>query len=127
MRRSIGALMVVCAVVLGATACGGSESSDGATTTAPNSGAASAGSSSGSGSSGSGTVDAYCAKVAELAKVVEEKGVNAREDVKRLSEELKTLSTEAAKSLPGNAAAAKQFGECSLDASKRIAEAYKPG
>ncbi|MFM7064608.1 MAG: hypothetical protein ACKO04_14130 [Actinomycetes bacterium] len=127
MRRSIGALVVVCAVVLGASACGGGESSDGATTTAPNSGADSSGSASGGGSSGSSAVDAYCTKVAELAKVVEEKGINAREDVQRLSEELKTLSTEAAKSLPGNPGASKQFGECSLDASKRIAEAYKPG
>ncbi len=126
MRRSIGALAVVCAVVLGASACGGGGSSDGATTTAPNSGAGETGSPSG-GSSGSSAVDAYCEKVSELAKVVEEKGLDAREDVQRLSEELKTLSTEAAKSLPLNPGASKQFGECSLDASKRIAESYKPG
>ncbi|MFM7064998.1 MAG: hypothetical protein ACKO04_16160 [Actinomycetes bacterium] len=122
MRRSIGALMVVCAVVLGATACGGGESADGTTTTAPNGGAAAGGS-----SSGSSEVDAYCAKVAELAKVVEEKGINAATDVQQLSEELKRLSTEAAKSLPGNPGASQQFGKCSLDASKRIAESYKPG
>ena len=110
--------MVAVAVLFGAAACGGGSDSA-SSTTAADGGA--------SGSSGSAAVDAYCKRVDELAQLVEQKGADAAKEVQQISEELKTLSTAAAKDLPSNPAASKQFGACSMDASKRIAESLKPG
>ena len=119
----MGVLAVVAVVVLGAAACGGGSDSSSSTTT----------SGSGSGSAAAGTpaaVTAYCDKVNELADLVA-KGRSASQnfdaEVRALSEELKTLSNDAAKTLSTNPAAAKKFGACSLTASKKIAESFQPG
>ena len=132
MRRSIGTVAVVVALMVGAVACGGSKdaASGSATTAAGGSGQASGGSggsSSAGGASGSDAVDAYCKKVADLAKLVEEKGAAAASEVQKVSNELKDLSSAAAKDAIANPSAASAFRDCSMDASKRIAESLKPG
>ena len=121
MRRTLGVLAVAAMVVLGAAACGGGSDSSSSTT------------STSSGSGGGATTAAvtkYCDKVDELATLVA-KGRsgsgNYDSEIKALSDELKTLSNDAAKSLATNPGAAKKFGECSLAASKKIAESIKPG
>ena len=128
MRRTLGVLAVVVALVLGVTACGGKD--EASTTTAPNSitlppvtgpdGSVVAGD----------AVTRYCDKVDELAELVAN-GRNGAGDydaqLRKVSDELKELSTEAAKSLSTNAAAAKKFADCSLTASKKIAESFQPG
>lgn len=129
MRRTLGVLAVVVALVLGVTACGGKD--EASTTTAPNSitlppvtGP------DGSVVDSADAVGRYCAKVNELADLVA-KGRNGAGDydaqIRVLSDELKDLSTEAATSLPTNPTAAKKFAECSLTASRKIAEAFQPG
>ena len=115
---------MVVAVLFSASACGGG-SEKAATTTAPNTNLP--------GGAATGTTAAvtkYCDKVDELATLVA-KGrsgsANFDSEVRVLSEELKTLSNDAAKSLATNPGAAKKFGECSLAASKKIAESFQPG
>ncbi len=123
MRRTMGVLAVATALVLGAAACGGSE--EPSSTTAPNSVTQPE-----AGGSVGPAVGAYCEKVNELADLVARgRGGSGDFDaeLRRLSDELRDLSNEAAKSLSTNPAAAKKFGECSLTASKKIAESFQPG
>lgn len=130
MRRTVGVLAVAVLVVTGAAACGGDDSG-GTTTTAPNSiTVPPVTGPDGSVVDAGDAVGRYCAKVNELAELVA-KGRTGSGDydaqVRTLSDELKDLSTEAAKSLPTNPTAAKKFAECSLEASGKIAEAFQPG
>ena len=119
MRRTLSVAAVAGIVLVGAAACGGG--SDSATTTTA---------ASGGGASTTAAVTKYCDKVDELATLVA-KGRSGAADydaqVRAVSDELKTLSNDAAKSLATNPAAAKKFGECSLAASKKIAESFQPG
>ena len=125
MRRAMGVVAVVAALLFTAPACGGG-SETAATTTAPNTNTLPGGGAPGT----TDEVAKYCDKVDELASLVAKgrsSSANFDAEVRALSDELKTLSNDAATSLTTNPGAAKKFGECSLAASKKIAESFQPG
>ena len=119
MRRIIGSVLVVAAVLVGTAACGGSDDSSksGSATTAAASGGSSGDS---TGAPGNSDVDKLCNLVDQIIDAAKAKDA---EKLKQLGEEAKTAATNATKSIISNPASAKRFGECSSKLTSALSEA----